>query len=154
MCHTSVEELRRLNVYEYRFGQVRCPQCSMVYEATGTVEAEPTFNCPGCKFEFCRRCDMARHPGTACETTNQTNERLSSEELASLAAMTKCPDCPARFVKEHGCNKMTCRCGAIVCFVCGDKIPKSVGYKHYCQHPTDPGAPCPENCGKCSLWKE
>jgi hypothetical protein len=116
------------------------------------VETEPTFECPGCRFDFCRKCQLTKHTGAACETKAATSERISEEEMASNRAMCQCPDCGAKFVKDAGCNKMKCRCGALVCFVCREKIAASVGYKHFCEHPTDPGQPCPRACGKCSLW--
>ena len=33
-----------------------------------------------------------------------------------------------QFFKEEGCNKMTCACGAKMCYICKAKI---VDYKHF-----------------------
>jgi hypothetical protein len=33
-----------------------------------------------------------------------------------------------KFFKEEGCNKMTCSCGAQMCYVCGQPVKS---YKHF-----------------------
>jgi len=57
----------------------------------------------------------------------------------------------ARLRECHSCNKMTCRCAALMCYICRAKIDPKVGYKHFCQHPRDPGKKC-SKCTKCSLF--
>ena len=53
-------------------------------------------------------------------------------------------------MKSDGCNKMTCACGAYVCYVCRKEIPKNVAYAHFCQKPH-----CNhKSCGKCALYAD
>lgn len=67
------------------------------------------------------------------------------------ARLRECHKCKSKFYKTEGCNKMTCGCGALMCYICREKIDPKVGYKHFCQHPRDPGKACAQ-CVKCSLF--
>ena len=40
----------------------------------------------------------------------------------------KCPSCKVQIEKNGGCNRMTCRCGQMFCWICGTKV---TGYGHY-----------------------
>ena len=58
------------------------------------------------------------------------------------------PLCRKKFLKSDGCNKMTCSCGAFVCYICRQEIPKNVAYQHFCQTPH-----CRhKSCKKCPLY--
>lgn len=46
----------------------------------------------------------------------------------TAALVQKCNTCAKPFVKESGCNKMTCSCGNLQCYVCGESI---TDYKHF-----------------------
>jgi len=50
------------------------------------------------------------------------------EEAMSKALIQKCNKCAKPFVKLMGCNKMTCTCGNLQCYVCGENI---TGYQHF-----------------------
>lgn len=73
-----------------------------------------------------------------------------SEERMTAARVRKCVKCGTGLVKSGGCNRMSCRCGSFMCYLCREPIN---GYNHFCQHPRSPGARC-RHCRKCSLWTD
>ena len=118
-------------------GVAKCPRCGFIAIPD---EAWPAllFHCPRCAFKSCRECGEEFHPDLRCsqvETQDETNGRRTVEEAMTDALVRTCPRplCRRKFLKNDGCNKMTCSCGCIICYVCGEEIPKSVGYKHFCQ---------------------
>jgi TRIAD3 protein (E3 ubiquitin-protein ligase RNF216) len=46
----------------------------------------------------------------------------------TAALVQKCNKCSKPFIKESGCNKMTCSCGNLQCYVCGESIKD---YHHF-----------------------
>ena len=40
----------------------------------------------------------------------------------------KCPSCKVQIEKNGGCNRMTCRCGQMFCWICRTKV---TGYGHF-----------------------
>jgi len=63
------------------------------------------------------------------------------------ALMRNCPKCQKAFVKEHGCNKMSCPdCHTLSCYICRNIIS---GYDHFDQGPSHVARP---DSKKCPLW--
>ena len=50
------------------------------------------------------------------------------EEKMTEALIRICHNCKRQFLKDSGCNKMVCQCGAMQCYIC-DKPVK--GYEHF-----------------------
>ena len=100
------------------------------------------FHCPDaeCGQETCRKCGEPAHIPLKCnevEKKQETQGRLKVEEAITQAKIRTCPKpgCGKKFIKSDGCNKMTCACGTLVCYICREPIAKNVGYKHFCQTP-------------------
>uniref|UniRef100_A0A2K5IP91 E3 ubiquitin-protein ligase RNF216 n=1 Tax=Colobus angolensis palliatus TaxID=336983 RepID=A0A2K5IP91_COLAP len=133
---------------------VRCPSCSFPALLDGDVKR---FSCPNprCRKETCRKCQglWKEHNGLTCEELAEKDDikyRTSIEEKMTAARIRKCHKCGTGLIKSEGCNRMSCRCGAQMCYLCRVSIN---GYDHFCQHPRSPGAPCQE-CSRCSLWTD
>jgi hypothetical protein len=63
---------------------------------------------------------------------NQKDKTLSAkhavEEAMTEALISKCNRCRRAFLKDEGCNKMTCSCGNKQCYVCGKDVKD---YDHF-----------------------
>ncbi|GBG83489.1 hypothetical protein CBR_g37201 [Chara braunii] len=129
---------------------VWCPFCSF------PVELEPdqrVLDCPECKKSSCRLCKEPSHVPLTCEEVekkSETNVRLRVEELMTKAVLRTCSNCKMVLIKNEGCNKVTCRCGHSMCYVCRMPIKS---YSHFCRHPREPNKKC-SKCNNCSLWEQ
>ncbi|KAJ8364005.1 hypothetical protein SKAU_G00128360 [Synaphobranchus kaupii] len=133
---------------------VRCPSCNFPALLDKEISL---FSCPNprCRKETCRKCHVMwkEHAGKTCEQVMEQDEirlRVAFEEKMTAARVRKCHSCGMGLVKSEGCNRMSCRCGAFMCYLCRQAI---TGYDHFCQHARTPGANC-RHCKKCSLWSD
>lgn len=133
---------------------VRCPSCNFPALLDRDMSL---FSCPNprCRKESCRKCHVQwkQHVGKTCEQVLERDEirmRVLFEERMTAARVRKCVKCGTGLVKSEGCNRMSCRCGSFMCYLCREPI---TGYNHFCQHARSPGAPC-RHCRKCSLWTD
>ncbi|XP_027898234.1 E3 ubiquitin-protein ligase RNF216 [Xiphophorus couchianus] len=133
---------------------VRCPFCNFPALLDKNMSL---FSCPNprCRKESCRKCHVQwkQHVGKTCEQVLERDEirmRVLFEERMTAARVRKCVKCGTGLVKSEGCNRMSCRCGSFMCYLCREPI---TGYNHFCQHARSPGAPC-RHCRKCSLWTD
>ncbi|KAM4697800.1 E3 ubiquitin-protein ligase RNF216 [Rhinophrynus dorsalis] len=133
---------------------VRCPSCSFPALLDRDVDR---FSCPNphCRKETCKKCQKMwkEHVNLTCEELAESDDvkyRTFIEEKMTAARVRKCHVCFTGLIKSEGCNRMSCRCGAQMCYLCRTPIN---GYDHFCQHPHSPGAPCRE-CTRCSLWTD
>ncbi|XP_071954572.1 uncharacterized protein [Antedon mediterranea] len=133
---------------------VKCPSCEF---AAIMDTDDKVFKCqnPDCLKESCRYCkeNWKEHIGVPCseiEKKDETSLRVSYEERMTNAKMRTCFKCKTGYMKSDGCNKITCRCGAKMCYIC--RLP-NIDYNHFCQHPRTPGHTCAK-CQACSLWSD
>ncbi|KAK4173608.1 putative E3 ubiquitin-protein ligase [Triangularia setosa] len=111
-----------------------CPFCPYAAEYP-PVELNKEFKCVSeeCGVISCRLCRQETHIPKSCEEVARENghsARRVIEEAMSAAMIRTCNKCKTPFIKENGCNKMTCTrngCGNMQCYVCS----KSCDYTHF-----------------------
>ncbi|KAL8732097.1 MAG: hypothetical protein Q9166_003052 [cf. Caloplaca sp. 2 TL-2023] len=115
------------------------------------------FQCrsPSCSALSCMKCSKPwRDPHTCFES--EVIELRTTVEAARTAALKRtCPKCGIGFIKDNGCNKMTCVCGYTMCYVCRQGLGPGdggEGYQHFCQHFRYEAGRCTE-CEKCDLYR-
>ncbi|KAH8904039.1 hypothetical protein BR93DRAFT_161037 [Coniochaeta sp. PMI_546] len=98
------------------------PDCGQLYRASkpsGGVGSSPLFTCPACLAAVCTACNVS-HDGMSC-AEHRHNATGGYEALAAAKkklGIQDCPKCGIGIEKNFGCNHMTCRCGAHICWVC------------------------------------
>ncbi|KAK5993553.1 ATP-dependent RNA helicase DEAH12-like protein [Cladobotryum mycophilum] len=97
------------------------PDCGQIYRVSSPDTDSPsTFTCKKCLTPTCTGCHSP-HPGRTCADYRGRGagraEVLNNERKAELG-IKDCPRCKIMLEKTAGCNHMTCKCGAHVCWVC------------------------------------
>ncbi|OCH88146.1 hypothetical protein OBBRIDRAFT_795550 [Obba rivulosa] len=127
-----------------------CPFCE--YKVVIENPEEKLFRCENeeCGAVTCRQCKKTDHLPKSCkemEEDKKLDVRHLIEEAMTNALMRNCPKCQKGFIKETGCNKMTCpNCQTVSCYICRKVIH---GYDHFNNPPGHNGPPDPN---KCALW--
>ncbi|KAF7425989.1 hypothetical protein PC9H_008351 [Pleurotus ostreatus] len=134
-------------------GLEECPFCE--YKVVIENPEEKLFRCEReeCGAVSCRACKKLDHLPKSCkemEAEKLLDGRHAIEEAMTQALLRNCPKCEKAFIKEAGCNKMTCpNCRTLSCYVCRKVI---TGYEHFNQNPHAPQASA--NSNKCLLWDQ
>ncbi|RZB39362.1 hypothetical protein BDFB_012772, partial [Asbolus verrucosus] len=120
------EEIRNANLD----GLETCPFCDFCMIPD---EGDKIFKCRNiaCMKETCRKCGHESHIPLRCEEIEYEEDvkiRTAIEKQMTEAFLRKCWRCSKQFYKESGCNKMTCVCGAKMCYICGQAVQD---YKHF-----------------------
>lgn len=89
-----------------------CPFCDFKMECP-PVGVDKEFRCQNkkCGKTSCRLCDKETHIPLTCKEADKDGQILLRhiiEEAMSAALIRQCNRCKHPFVKEYGCNKMTC----------------------------------------------
>lgn len=88
------------------------------------------FICPWCYEKTCKKCGNKYHDKKSCKKANLDPNRIVEEKM-SEAIVKKCPKCNTQYIKDEGCNHMTCPlCHTDFCYLCG-KIIRGKISKHY-----------------------
>jgi len=104
---------------------------------------------PECGKETCRLCKEPSHLPLSCDEVEKDAEvdaRTKLENAATEAMIRECIKCKNRFFKEDGCNKMTCKCGQSMCYLCRKPVPND--YTHFYGQGASPMP------GLCPLWSD
>ncbi|KAF1840803.1 uncharacterized protein K460DRAFT_294389 [Cucurbitaria berberidis CBS 394.84] len=110
-----------------------CPFCDFRMECP-PVEIDKEFRCQNtkCGKTSCRLCQKDSHIPISCEEAKKDGQltlRHIVEEAMSAALIRQCNNCKHPFIKDFGCNKMTCtHCKNLQCYVCSKNV---TDYKHF-----------------------
>lgn len=110
---------------------------------------------PLCALPSCISCGKIWCDPHICHEATALSLRTTIESARTAALKRTCPQCGLSFIKESGCNKLTCRCGHIICYICRQGLgPVSGGeaYTHFCQHFRPAGGRC-QLCNRCDLYQ-
>ncbi|CAK9803295.1 E3 ubiquitin-protein ligase RNF216 [Anthophora plagiata] len=118
-------------------GLISCPFCHF---ASIPPPEDKVFKClnPECMKETCRFCKKLNHVPLKCYEEESNEARLFVEEKMTEALVRKCSNCSRPYFKEDGCNKISCPCGTLICYLCGMIIRS---YDHF-------------NNSACELWSK
>ncbi|KAI3336244.1 hypothetical protein F4824DRAFT_462666 [Ustulina deusta] len=92
------------------------PDCDYVYRASRAAKMQ---TCSNCLVPVCTSCH-AQHGALSCAEYQDisSGRREANERLKKEMGIKDCPKCRTPLEKIDGCNHMTCRCGAHICWVC------------------------------------
>ena len=114
------------------------------------------FQCrsPLCSLSSCLTCFKIWQDPHVCHESAVLSLRTTIEAARTAALKRVCPRCGLGFIKDSGCNKLTCVCGYSMCYTCRQGVGRGhggQGYRHFCQHFRPAGGVCSE-CDKCDLY--
>lgn len=115
------------------FKYCKTPDCTQIYRST-SPEARTSLRCPSCFSDICSSCGES-HDGPQCAEVRQRQaeeeERQNDAWIAAQGQRVKrCPQCNVLIEKLEGCNHMTCKCGAHICWSCMGTFSSGTIYRH------------------------
>ena len=126
-------------------------------QLTNIQQFPSRFRCrfPACSTLTCTNCSKPWRDPHTCFESEVVELRTTIEAARTAALKRTCPKCGLGFIKGSGCNKLTCICGYIMCYVCRQglgPVEGGEGYQHFCQHFRYEAGRCRE-CEKCDLYR-
>lgn len=103
-----------------------CPQPDCEGYDMGSVKKKK-LTCNTCRFEYCFFCVEKWHGSGPCSKVVDRD----FEEWANQNNVKFCPKCKRRVEKRGGCPTMSCVCGNIWCWRCGNN-PREPGHEIKC----------------------
>lgn len=126
-----------------------CPKCVVYCAILDTtykdMQKEPRFECLNldCKFLSCYKCKQEFHGNTDCNYNKLDKDvRKTIEEILTRNRTRSCAKCKKEFLRTDGCNKMTCSCKALSCYICRVSV-KDYTHFHNDGKPGIIGGKCP-----------
>ncbi|KAJ7349090.1 hypothetical protein DFH08DRAFT_135444 [Mycena albidolilacea] len=123
--------LRHVEQHPQEFKYCKTPDCSQVYRRSALATA---VTCPSCFFVVCSSCDEEAHEGMSCEEkrvqSDPGEQERRNDEWARANGVKRCPTCAVWIEKTEGCNHMTCKCGAHLCWICVRVFDEDQIYAH------------------------
>ncbi|KIJ58828.1 hypothetical protein HYDPIDRAFT_33790 [Hydnomerulius pinastri MD-312] len=113
----------------------KTPDCTQIYRSARQGRSR-MLQCPSCFSSICNSCNEDAHEGLSCEESRvrrdpAEQDRLNDAWIASQGGrVKKCPQCSVPIEKLEGCNHMTCRCGAHICWRCMGVFTENTIYPH------------------------
>ncbi|KAL8837437.1 MAG: hypothetical protein Q9170_002522 [Blastenia crenularia] len=153
------------------FLPITLPPFSILFNTALTNLSQAThfptrFKCrsPTCLTTTCLHCSLPWRdphtcftPASASDTNTLISLRTTIDSARTAALKRTCPVCGTSFIKASGCNKLTCPCGYIMCYICRQGLGPGVGnegYGHYCQHFRADAEKICKKCEKCDLYRD
>ncbi|KAJ7632116.1 hypothetical protein FB45DRAFT_791002 [Roridomyces roridus] len=111
--------LRYIERHPQELKYCKTPDCTQVYRTNTHATA---LTCPSCFLSVCSSCDEEGHDGMSCEESRLQHDpgeqERRNDEWARDNGVKRCPACAVWIEKTEGCNHMTCKCGAHICWIC------------------------------------
>ncbi|XP_035685761.1 ATP-dependent RNA helicase DEAH11, chloroplastic-like [Branchiostoma floridae] len=105
-----------------RYRPCPTPDCPSVYRCVTEEEGEGlVFQCCVCDKRLCTRCHVDMHDGMSCATWQifkGDKDDTLRDWMKDKTDVKLCPKCNWVIEKIAGCQHMTCRCGAHICWIC------------------------------------
>lgn len=126
----------------------QCPACNYAVIAPSDNDIKEIIcGNPDCGRKTCKLCGEISHIPLTCDEVEKDDEvaaRTKVENAMTEAMLRECVRCKKKYFKEEGCNKMTCECGQVMCYLC--RKPVSNDYQHFY------GQGGEAKPGLCPLW--